>query len=116
MPWRRIVHEGDEIADTPTLYLTFGERLTEGGAVVKSITLNNYAATEQEVTVYLVAAGSSPSESNVIIRKILDANEHVVLNGPWWNDSEAEVHAVAETADSVNIRITAMEEFQAGGA
>ena len=115
MPWRRIVHSGNELTNVAQTLLTFGDFLVQGGAVLKSMSIvNRDAAAAHRVSVHLVPFGGAPTESNCIFNEIIPPDATVTpVEGPWHEDSKAFVSAISDVADpNVGIRLTAAEEYQ----
>ena len=116
MPLRRLVHVGDELGSSVATYLTFSSNLTEGGALLASVTITNRASARRLVSVFFIASGGSAADNNCIFEEYVPPNRSVgVPGGPWWGNSSAFVQATSDTAGSaVGIRLTALEEFHAG--
>lgn len=117
MPLRHLVHSGTELSDSAQTCLTFADNLTEGGAILWGGVLVNRSSTDRRITVHLVASGGSPSETNCIYEETVRAHKTKVLKGgPWHENSGAFVSAIGESGTvDVGFRITASEEYHAGG-
>jgi len=115
MPWRRRVHLGTELDNTEQTLLTFGDNLTEGGAVLKCVTISNRSSSTRRVTLWFVPFSSVASESNTFYEEYVPPNSTEIIEGPWHGDSGSFIKAAADAANSdVGVRLTAAEEFNAG--
>ena len=112
MAWRRVVHAGTELTATLQTLLTFATGLTAGGAVVRSLSIANDAASARLVKVYLIASGGSAAPSNLIFEDTVPANTTMTpIRGPWQGNDGAFVQGISDTADSdVGVRLTCAEE------
>lgn len=115
MPLRHRVHAGTEFTNSSQTFLTFGDNLVEGGAILWGFILTNRDSAQHRVTVHLVPSGGSPTETNCIFELFIPPNDTVGVNGPFHEDSGATVRGISDAADpNCGIRITASEEFISG--
>lgn len=112
MPLRRRVHTGDLLTNVAKTLITFGNNLTEGGAIARNISINNLDGSRHHVTIHFVPSGQIPSETYCIYEDYVPANSPVIIEGPWFRDSGAYLSAISDAATThVVVQVTAAEEY-----
>lgn len=112
--FRRRVHDGNELTNTPVTLQTANDNLTEGGYILLLYTIVNRDTVNHLVTIHLIPAGGSPTESNCIFEEVVLGQSTFTKRGPWWGGSLYLVKGTCDAADpNVSVRVTAFEEYEA---